>query len=103
MCRATQRSGGTRGKPGALGRLGYARLAVRSSPARRAGDLRRWAIVVVQNAAEPFATLDRRGQIGVVVGGRGERVDQFVVEALMAALGVIVLDELRTTCGERRR
>ena len=60
----------------------------------RVCGLRREAVVVAQDAAEARATCDRCGRIVVLVGRRRNRGDQPVVEALVVALEVIVLDEL---------
>ena len=57
--------------------------------------LRREAVVVAQDAAGGFATRDRCRGIGVLVRRSGDRGDQPVVEALMVALEMVVLDELR--------
>ena len=59
------------------------------------GWLRRAAVVVVQETTETFATPNRRSRIGVLVGRRGGCRDQPVVEALVVALEVVVLDERR--------
>jgi hypothetical protein len=68
----------------------------RHSRARRAVGLRRGtAVVVVQEAAEALAARDRPSGIGVIVGRRGDRRDQSVVEALVVALDIVMLDELR--------
>jgi hypothetical protein len=50
---------------------------------------------VAQDAAEVFSTRDRRNRIGILVGGSGGRGDQPIVEALMVALEMVMLDELR--------
>jgi hypothetical protein len=42
-----------------------------------------------------FATRDRCSRIGILVGRRGDRGDQPVVQALVVALEMIVRDELR--------
>jgi hypothetical protein len=57
--------------------------------------LRRGAVVVAQDAAEAFAARDRCSGIDVLVGRRRDRGEQPVVEALVVALEMVVLDELR--------
>jgi hypothetical protein len=54
------------------------------------GGSRHGAVVIAQQTAEAFATRDRPSGIGVVIGRRG---DQAVVEALVIALAMIVLDD----------
>lgn len=60
------------------------------------GGLRRAAVVVAQHAAETFATRNRRSRIGVIVDRHRhrDRRDQPIVEALVVAFEVVVLDEL---------
>jgi hypothetical protein len=62
----------------------------------KVGWLRRAAVVAVQDAAETLATRNRRSsRIGALVGRHGDRRDQPIVETLVVALAVVVLDELR--------
>jgi TPR repeat protein len=64
-----------------------ARVRYRRSPMTFTSTARSWlrrrATVVIQEAAESLTALDRRSKIGVVVGRRGDRCDQPVVEALV--------------------
>jgi hypothetical protein len=62
---------------------------------RCAPALRRGAVVVAQDAAEAFVARDRCSGIDVLVGRRRDRGDQPDVEALVVALEMVVLDELR--------
>jgi hypothetical protein len=55
----------------------------------------RGSIVVAQDAAKAFTPRDRCSGIDVLVGRRWDRGDQPVVEALVVALEMVVLDELR--------
>jgi hypothetical protein len=50
---------------------------------------------MVQDAAETFATRNRRSRIGVLVGCHRDRRDQPIVQSLVIAFEVVVLDELR--------
>lgn len=72
---------------------GTVRQVFGTSPPK-VGWLRR-AAVVVQDAAETFATRNRRSRIGVLVGHHRDRRDQPIVQPLVIAFEVVVLDELR--------
>ena len=52
------------------------------------------AVIKVQQTSKTLATRDRRGGRCVVVDRRSRRRDQPVVEALVVALEMVVLDEL---------
>jgi hypothetical protein len=62
---------------------------------RVCAGLRRGSVVVAQDAAEALATRGRCSGIGVLVGRGRDGGDQPVVEALVVALEMVVLDELR--------
>jgi hypothetical protein len=71
---------------------GACRRSASAFTSTASGGSRHGAVVIAQQTAEAFATRDRPSGIGVVIGRRD---DQAVVEALVIALAVIVLDELR--------
>ena len=77
-----------------LRRDGTVRQAIGTSHPK-VGWLRCAAVVVVQDAAETFATRNRRSRVGVLVGRPRDGRDQPIVQPLVIAFEVVVLDELR--------